>query len=222
MIRLCDLSCCKLLCMLLCGFMKVYIDVWIFVFGILLLADWFSPVTVHRLERQVVPHFFSGKSPEFTPEMYMQSRNEIVAKYMENPEKRLTVSDCTKLTSHLNTEDLTRIVRFLDHWGIINYSAAEPSPEPWNGNSYLREEQNGEIHVPSAALKSIDSLIKFDKPRCRLKAADVYKSLSCHDNDDDVSDLDNRIRKRLCENHCNYCSCSLPGVCYQSQKEVHL
>ncbi|KAL6215010.1 hypothetical protein ACLB2K_014442 [Fragaria x ananassa] len=183
-------------------------------------ADWFSPVTVHRLERQVVPHFFSGKSPEFTPEMYMQSRNEIVAKYMENPEKRLTVSDCTKLTSHLNTEDLTRIVRFLDHWGIINYSAAEPSPEPWNGNSYLREEQNGEIHVPSAALKSIDSLIKFDKPRCRLKAADVYKSLSCHDNDDDVSDLDNRIRKRLCENHCNYCSCSLPGVCYQSQKEV--
>ncbi|XP_062020271.1 SWI/SNF complex subunit SWI3C [Rosa rugosa] len=183
-------------------------------------ADWFSPATVHRLERQVVPHFFSGKSPEFTPEMYMQSRNEIVAKYMENPEKRLTVSDCTKLTSHLNTEDLTRIVRFLDHWGIINYSAAAPSPEPWNGNSYLREEQNGEIHVPSAALKSIDSLIKFDKPRCRLKAADVYKSLSCHDDDDDTSDLDNRIRKRLCENHCNYCSCSLPSVCYQSQKEV--
>ncbi|KAK9945855.1 hypothetical protein M0R45_011349 [Rubus argutus] len=185
-------------------------------------ADWFSPATVHRLERQVVPHFFSGKSPEFTPEMYMQSRNEIVAKYMENPEKRLTVSDCTKSTSRLNTEDLTRIVRFLDHWGIINYSAVAPSPEPWNGNSYLREEQNGEIHVPSAALKSIDSLIKFDKPRCRLKAADVYKSLSCHDDDDDddASDLDNRIRKRLSENHCTYCSSSLPNVYYQSQKEV--
>lgn len=186
-------------------------------------ADWFSPATVHRLERQVVPHFFSGKSPEFTPEMYMQSRNEIVAKYMENPEKRLTVSDCTKSTSRLNTEDLTRIVRFLDHWGIINYSAVAPSPEPWNGNSYLREEQNGEIHVPSAALKSIDSLIKFDKPRCRLKAADVYKSLSCHDDDDDdASDLDNRIRKRLSENHCTYCSSSLPNVYYQSQKEVYL
>ncbi|XP_050363486.1 SWI/SNF complex subunit SWI3C [Argentina anserina] len=183
-------------------------------------ADWFSPGTVHRLERQVVPHFFSGKSPEFTPEMYMQSRNEIVAKYMENPEKRLTVPDCTNLSSHLNNEDLTRIVRFLDHWGIINYSAVTPSPEPWNGNSYLREEQNGEIHVPSAALKSIDSLIKFDKPRCRLKASDVYKSLSCHGDDDDPSDLDNIIRKRLCENHCNYCSSSLPSVCYQSQKEV--
>ncbi|ONI34649.1 hypothetical protein PRUPE_1G492600 [Prunus persica] len=184
-------------------------------------ADWFSPATVHRLERQVVPHFFSGKSSDHTPEIYMQCRNEIVAKYMENPEKRLAFSDCSRLAlaGRLSSDDLTRIIRFLDHWGIINYCAVAPSREPWSGSSYLREELNGEIHVPSAALKSIDSLIKFDKPRCRLKAADVYSSLPCHD-DDDVSDLDNTIRKRLSENHCNHCSCSLPDVYYQSQKEV--
>lgn len=166
----------------------------------------------------MVPHFFSGKLPEHTPEKYMECRNYIVAKYMDNPEKRLAVSDCQDLVEGVNNEDLNRIFRFLNHWGIINYCAAVPSPEPWNTGSYLREDSNGEVHVPSAALKSIDSLIKFDKPKCRLKAAEVYSSSSCHD--DDFLDLDNRIRERLSENNCNYCSQPIPVVYYQSQKEV--
>ncbi|XWS23702.1 hypothetical protein CRYUN_Cryun28dG0037700 [Craigia yunnanensis] len=148
----------------------------------------------------------------------MECRNHIVVKYMDNPEKRITVSDCQGLINGINNEDLARIVRFLDHWGIINYCAPAPSHEPWNGGSYLREDPNGEVHVPSAALKSIDSLIKFDKPKCRLKAADVYSSLSCHD--DDFSDLDNRIRERLSENNCSYCFQPIPTSYYQSQKEV--
>ncbi|KAJ6306956.1 hypothetical protein OIU78_022124 [Salix suchowensis] len=180
-------------------------------------SDWFSPALVNRLERQVVPHFFSGKSSDHTPEKYRECRNHILAKYMENPEKRLTVSDCQGLVVSIDKEDFTRIFRFLDHWGIINYCAAPPSCEYWNGGAYLMEDPNGEVHVPSAALKSIDSLIQFDKPKCRLKAADVYSSFSCHD--DDLSDLDNRIRECLSENHCNYCSQPLPSVCYQSQKE---
>ncbi|MBA0797928.1 hypothetical protein Gohar_008578, partial [Gossypium harknessii] len=180
-------------------------------------AEWFSPATVHRLERQVVPLFFSGKSPEHTPERYIECRNQIVVKYMDNPGKRITVSDCQGLVNGINNEDLTRIFRFLDHWGIINYCAAAPSHEPWKVGSYLREESNGEVHVPSAALKSIDSLIKFDKPKRRLKAADVYSPLPCHDND--VSDLDNRIRERLSENYCSSCSQPIPTSYYQSQKE---
>ncbi|GAY52127.1 hypothetical protein CUMW_139530 [Citrus unshiu] len=180
-------------------------------------SDWFSPDTVHRLERQVVPHFFSGKSPDHTPEKYMECRNHIVAKYMDNPEKRLIVSDCQGLVDGVSPEDLTRIFRFLNHWGIINYCAAVQSPEPWNSGSYLREDSNGEVSVPSDALKSIDSLIKFDKPKCSLKAADVYSS-SC--GGADFFDLDNTIRERLSENHCNYCSQPIPAVYYQSQKEV--
>ncbi|GAV85910.1 Myb_DNA-binding domain-containing protein/SWIRM domain-containing protein [Cephalotus follicularis] len=181
-------------------------------------SDWFSPATVHRLERQVVPHFFSGKSPDHTPEKYMECRNYIVAKYMENPEKRLGISDFQGFIDGVNNEDLTRIVRFLDHWGIINYCADAQKSENWNVGSYLREEQMGEVILPSAALKSIDSLIKFDKPKCRLKAADSYSSiLRC---DDDFSDLDNRIRERLSENRCCYCSQPLPVAYYQSQKEV--
>ncbi|GLU00979.1 hypothetical protein SLE2022_183090 [Rubroshorea leprosula] len=181
-------------------------------------SDWFSPATVHRLERQVVPHFFSGKSPDHSPEKYMECRNYIVAKYMDNPDMRLITPDCQGLVDGISNEDLARIVRFLDHWGIINYCAASPSNEPWNGGSFIREDTKGEVHVPSAALKSIDSLIKFDKPKCRLKAADVYSSLSCHG--DDFSYLDDRIRERLSENCCNHCSQPLTSMSYQSQKEV--
>ncbi|KAK8572326.1 hypothetical protein V6N13_047930 [Hibiscus sabdariffa] len=181
-------------------------------------SEWFSPSTVHRLERQVVPLFFSGKSPEHMPEKYIECRNQIVVKYMDKPEKRITVSDCQGLINGISNEDLTQIFRFLDHWGIINYCAAAPSHEPWKVGSYLREGSNGEVHVPSAALKSLDSLIKFDKPKCRLKAADVYSPLSCHDND--VSDLDNRIRERLSANYCSSCSQPIPTSYYLSQKEV--
>ncbi|CAL5333822.1 unnamed protein product [Camellia sinensis] len=137
----------------------------------------------------------------------MECRNWIVAKYMENPEMRLSVDDFRELVAGIDIDDLTRIVRFLDHWGIINYDG-----------SYLKEDSNGEVHVPSAALKSIDSLIRFDKPKCWHKAAYVYPSLSCHDGEE--SDLDSRIRERLSENRCNCCSCPLPIVYYQSQKET--
>ncbi|KAA8538424.1 hypothetical protein F0562_028030 [Nyssa sinensis] len=183
-------------------------------------ADWFSPNAVHRLERQVVPHFFSGKSMDQTPEKYMECRNRFVAKYMENPEKKLSVPDCQGLVVGVDVDDLTRIVRFLDHWGIINYCATAPNCQPRNDGSYLREDSNGEVHVPSAALKSIDSLIQFDKPKCSLKASDFYPSLSFHGDED--SDLDSRIRERLSENRCNYCSRAVPIVYYQSQKEVDI
>ncbi|XAR55554.1 hypothetical protein NMG60_11035656 [Bertholletia excelsa] len=183
-------------------------------------ADWFSPNTINRLERQVVPHFFSGKSTEHTPEKYMECRNRIVAKYMENPEIILSVADCQGLVAGIDISDLTRIFRFLDHWGIINYCAAASTFEPWCDGTYLREDSSGEVHVPSPALKSIDSLIQFDKPKCRLKASYIYSSLSRHDYDE--SDLDSRIREQLSENRCNHCSRPLPIVYYQSQKEVDI
>ncbi|CAA3009905.1 SWI SNF complex subunit SWI3C [Olea europaea subsp. europaea] len=181
-------------------------------------ADWFSPNSVHRLERQVVPHFFSGKSTDHTPEKYMECRNFIVAKYMENPEKHLSVADCQELVAGIDVDDLTRIMRFLDHWGIINYCATPLKSELQKDGTYLCQDSNGELHVPSAALKSINSLINFDKPKCRLKATDVYPELGCRHEED--SDLDSTIREQLSEHQCNHCSRSTPVVYYQSQKEV--
>lgn len=166
----------------------------------------------------MVPRFFSGKSPDHTPEKYMECRNYIVARYMEDPGKRITVSDCQGLLVGVDNEDLVRIFRFLDHWGIINYCAQVPSHEPWNDESYLKDETSGEIRVPSDALKSIDSLIKFDNPKCKLKADEICSSLATHNAD--ITDLEDRVREHLSENNCNHCSRPLPAVYYQSQKEV--
>lgn len=167
----------------------------------------------------MVPHFFSGKSAEHTPEKYMENRNLIVAKYMENPEKHLSVADCQGLVTGFNIDDLTRIVRFLDHWGIINYCATLLKHEVNENRTYLCEDSNNELCVPSTSLKTIDSLIQFDKPTCRLKAADVYPELACQRDED--SDLDSTIREKLSVHRCNYCSESIPTVSYQSQKEVN-
>lgn len=165
-----------------------------------------------------MPHFFSGKSPDHTPEKYMECRNSILAKYMEDLRKSITVPDCQGLSVRIKNEDLTRIIHFLDHWGIINYCAQVPSNEPYNKPN-LKEEKSGEICVPSDALKSVDSLIKFDKSNSTLKADEIYSLFANHYAE--VTDLDDRIRERLSENHCNFCSCSLSVVFYQSQKEVH-
>ncbi|KAF8048187.1 hypothetical protein N665_2625s0008 [Sinapis alba] len=181
-------------------------------------SAWFAPNTVDRLERQVVPQFFSGKSPNHTPESYMKFRNAIVLKYIDNPERTLTISDCQGLVDGVDIEDFARVFRFLDHWGIINYCAtSQCHPEPSRDLSDVREDSNGEVHVPSTALTSIESLIKFDKPICRHKADEVYSSVSCSDGD--LPDLDIRIREHLCDNHCNHCSRPLPTVYFQSQKK---
>ncbi|XP_013586277.1 PREDICTED: SWI/SNF complex subunit SWI3C [Brassica oleracea var. oleracea] len=178
-------------------------------------SAWFAPNTVDRLERQVVPQFFSGKSPHHTPESYMHFRNAIVSKYTDNPEKTLTISDCQGLVDGVDDEDFARVFRFLDHWGIINYCAtSQCHPEPSRDISDVREDSNGEVHVPSAALTSIESLIKFDKPSCGHKSD---SSVSC--SDVDLPDLDIRIREHLCDNHCNHCSRPLPTVYFQSQKK---
>lgn len=182
-------------------------------------ADWFSPTTVNRLERQAVPHFFSGKSVDHTPEKYMDCRNRIVAKYMENPAKRLSASDCHGFLDGVDADDVTRFVRFLENWGVINYCAAPLNHhEPRNEVSCLMEDSKGELRVPATALRSIDSLIQFDKPRCRIKASDIYPELAV-DNEEN-SDLDSRIRELLSENRCNHCSRSLGIVYYQSLKEI--
>ncbi|XP_076914573.1 SWI/SNF complex subunit SWI3C-like [Bidens hawaiensis] len=182
-------------------------------------ADWFSPTTVNRLERQAVPHFFSGKSPDHTPEKYMDCRNRIVAKYMENPAKRLSATDCHSFLAGVDPDDVTRVVRFLENWGVINYCVAPLNHnEPRNEESRLAEDSKGELRVPATALRSIDSLIQFDKPRCRLKASDIYPELG-NDSEQNL-DLDSRIREVLSENRCNYCSRSLGIVYYQSLKEI--
>ncbi|CAN6476094.1 unnamed protein product [Victoria cruziana] len=183
-------------------------------------ADWFDANKIHRLERQVVPRYFTGKSNDCTPESYMDMRNKIIRKYLECPEKMLTISDYQGF-SDVNVQELSRIVRFLDHWGIINYRAASTRKSSYSGSGVgptIQEDYSGELRLPSAYLRSIDSLIYFDKPRSRLREEDV-SSLSVG-SVEVMPDLDKRIRERLTENHCHHCAQPCPRIYYQSQKEA--
>ncbi|CAD6257873.1 unnamed protein product [Miscanthus lutarioriparius] len=193
-------------------------------------SDWFSPGTVHRLERQVVPHFFTGKSPGHTPEKYVMLRNRVIAKYLENPSKRLAFAECQGLVgSTAELYDLSRIVRFLDTWGIINYLAAGSVHRGLRmATSLLREEPTGELQLLTAPLKSIDGLILFDRPKCSLPAEDISSMAPSSSNSEAVdfdavfADLDAKIRERLSESSCSYCLQPLPSLHYRSQKEADI
>ncbi|OEL30657.1 SWI/SNF complex subunit SWI3C [Dichanthelium oligosanthes] len=193
-------------------------------------SDWFTPGTVHRLERQVVPHFFTGKSPGHTPEKYVMLRNKVIAKYLENPGKRLAFAECQGLVGSTGElYDLSRIVRFLDTWGIINYLAAGSVHRGLRmATSLLREEPTGEVQLLTAPLKSIDGLILFDRPKCSLQAEDISSMASSSSNSEVVdfdaafADLDGKIRERLSESSCSYCLQPLPSLHYRSQKEADI
>ncbi|XP_015697964.1 SWI/SNF complex subunit SWI3C isoform X2 [Oryza brachyantha] len=190
-------------------------------------SDWFSPGIVHRLERQVVPHFFTGKSAGNTPEKYMLLRNKVIAKYLENPGKRLAFAECQGLVANTSElYDLSRIVRFLDTWGIINYLASGSVHRGLRmATSLLREEPTGELQLLTAPLKSIDGLILFDRPKCSLQAEDISSLASNSevvDFDSGLAELDGKIRERLSESSCSYCLQPLTSLHYQSQKEADI
>lgn len=184
-------------------------------------ADWFSLNTVHRMERQLVPEYFTGKSSERTPKVYMELRNTIVRKYLENPERALSLTDIQGL-ANLDTKYLSRIFEFLDHWGIINYSATNDPRN--NGTScaeakeILQENTNGEVQISPGSLRSIRSLIRFDAPRSKFRPADVSVSSGCSTGV--IADLDRRIQERLLEHRCTSCSKYCSEIFYQSQKET--
>uniref|UniRef100_J3NBU2 SWI/SNF complex subunit SWI3C n=1 Tax=Oryza brachyantha TaxID=4533 RepID=J3NBU2_ORYBR len=191
-------------------------------------ADWFLPMMVHRLERQVLPHFFSGKSPGHTPDKYIMLRNRVIAKYLEHPEKKLAFADCQGLvTSSAELYDLSRIVRFLDTWGIINYLAPGSVQRGLRMlTSLIREEPSGELHLMSAPLKSIDGLILFDRPKCSVKAEDIAFVASISSSPEMANgdaDLDEKtLLEKLSDSFCSFCAQPLPSLHYESQKEADI
>ncbi|KAJ1265058.1 hypothetical protein BS78_08G049000 [Paspalum vaginatum] len=192
-------------------------------------SDWFVPTTVHRLERQVVPQYFSGKSQGQTPEKYMMLRNKVIAKYLERPGKRLVFAECQGLVSSTpELYDLSRIVRFLESWGIINYLATGSVHRGLRmAASLIKEEATGELQLVSAPMKSIDGLILFDRPKCSIRADDTPAVLTSSapmvaNDDTDSANLDEKIWERLSESSCSFCSQPLPGLHYESQKEADI
>jgi SWI/SNF related-matrix-associated actin-dependent regulator of chromatin subfamily C len=157
-------------------------------------------------------------------------RNKVIAKYLENPGKRLAFAECQGLVGSTGElYDLSRIVRFLDTWGIINYLAAGSVHRGLRmATSLLREEPSGELQLLTAPLKSIDGLVLFDRPKCSIQAEDISPIASSFSNSEVVdfdaafAELDGKIRERLSESSCSYCLQPLPSLHYRSQKEADI
>jgi hypothetical protein len=98
-------------------------------------AGWFRWEHIHELERRGVPEFFNGRAPSKTAKTYKEYRDFIISKYREEPQKYLTFTEVRKmLVGDVNA--LRRTFEFLDHWGLINYQAADhprQRPPVWEG-----------------------------------------------------------------------------------------
>ncbi|XP_068638456.1 SWI/SNF complex subunit SWI3C-like [Aristolochia californica] len=147
----------------------------------------------------------------------METRN----RYLENPGIRISLVVCQALVRGFEVHDINRIARFLDHWGIINYMAAPLQPQFKVVGPVIQEEANGDLQVSSVALKSIDSLIHFDKPKNIYWLEDVYY-VSSVSVDVGAYDLDGRIQERLSKNHCYFCSKALLHSFCHSHKVVDI
>lgn len=112
---------------------------------------------------------------------------------MGNLDKRLLMSDCDGLVIGVDSDDLSRIFYFLDHWGIIYYCVPALNLGIYNGGLCLNEDISEELCVPMNLLKSIACLIQFDKPKCQLSAAEAYLELRGDSN----CDLDSKTQEHL-------------------------
>ncbi|CAN0909900.1 SWI/SNF complex subunit SWI3D [Linum grandiflorum] len=88
-------------------------------------CGWFSWTKIHSLEEHSLPSFFNGKSPNRTPETYMEIRNWIVKKFHANPNEQIELKDLSDLEV-ADLEARQEVLEFLDYWGLINF---HPFPE---------------------------------------------------------------------------------------------
>ncbi|EOD27704.1 hypothetical protein EMIHUDRAFT_204636 [Emiliania huxleyi CCMP1516] len=134
-------------------------------------AAWFDPNAVHAIERRALPEFFDGSSAVKTELAYTEARNFIVSSYREQPALYLPL---TEVRRHLaiDVAAATRLHRFLEHWGIINYSrhtlSARPETFPSGGGSGWSDDDT---------LALLEALGRVGEGRWEEVAAHVGKSV---------------------------------------------
>ncbi|KAJ3016648.1 hypothetical protein HKX48_003925 [Thoreauomyces humboldtii] len=100
-------------------------------------ASWFSMDTIHDTERITFPEFFQSqehtharrsKNHIRTAEAYLYIRDSLVTAYRTSPSQHLSLQEAMKYLKTAPLEEASRIHRFLDHWGIINFQVRESEP----------------------------------------------------------------------------------------------
>ncbi|KAK8989116.1 hypothetical protein V6N11_030483 [Hibiscus sabdariffa] len=92
-------------------------------------SRWFSWDKIDSCESRFLPEFFDGRSPSKGPSLYMYYRNSIIKLFRENPSRKITFTDARRnLVGDVGS--IRRVFDFLDHWGLINYSASSALSKP--------------------------------------------------------------------------------------------
>jgi SWI/SNF related-matrix-associated actin-dependent regulator of chromatin subfamily C len=95
-------------------------------------AGWFRWDAIHDTERQALPEFFGGAggagfgTATRNPRIYREYRDFIIAKYREDPARRLTFTEVRR-TLVGDVTLLRKLFAFLDASGLINFSATTSS-----------------------------------------------------------------------------------------------
>eukprot|EP00250_Pteridium_aquilinum_P016037 c22909_g1_i1 orf=255-2624(+) len=186
-------------------------------------AGWFSWNSIHAVERRGLPEFFNSKSKLKTPALYMEYRNLLMKKYLENPEKLFTEADISRVIldhkgGHL--EAAKRIFEFLNHWGLLNSRAFQhaETEKPTNPKALLVEGTAGQ---PQWSLTS--SLYRFDTPstfsssRTSLLEKVVPATTLTETT---VADLQGGVQGMSVEYHCNSCSADCSKKRFHCQKQA--
>ncbi|KAG2572871.1 hypothetical protein PVAP13_7KG205900 [Panicum virgatum] len=98
-------------------------------------SGWFRWDGIHETERRALPEFFGGAggagfgTATRNPRIYREYRDFIIAKYREDPARRLTFTEVRRaLVGDVTL--LRKVFAFLDASGLINFSASSSSSGP--------------------------------------------------------------------------------------------
>mmetsp|Transcript_29 Transcript_29/g.55 ORF Transcript_29/g.55 Transcript_29/m.55 type:complete len:249 (-) Transcript_29:57-803(-) len=122
------------------------------------LEAWFDPAnfenTIHSVEIDSLPEFFSGKYLSKTPQVYKEYRNFIFNLYRMDPSQYLSATTCRRNLSG-DVNGIMRIHSFLEKWGLINYSGINPFNKP-HKMSLLQESSYDKVLINAANKNSLE------------------------------------------------------------------
>lgn len=96
-------------------------------------AGWFKLDSVHPIEREFFPEFFTNETSDDTfsfaiknSRLYRYYRNTIIGMWRENVKKHLSSAHCRRnLVGDVSS--IVRIHGFLENWGLINFPSKDHS-----------------------------------------------------------------------------------------------
>ncbi|KAK1305782.1 SWI/SNF complex subunit SWI3B [Acorus calamus] len=127
-------------------------------------ARWFSWGEIHQTEKRFLPEFFTGDSPSKDGKVYKYYRDSIIAKFRENPSRKLTFTEARRsLIGDIGS--VRRVFDFLESWGLINYNGASGKQgsrwwEEKEGRSAAAERKEG-VKKVCGGCRSVCSLACF-------------------------------------------------------------